>query len=1246
MTDPVTWGNEFVVNTTTANDQLNSSITALADGRFVMTWTDYSLTGGDLSGSAVRGQIFNADGSPAGGEFLVNTTTENFQFGPSVTALPDGRFVVAWTNETDSYYEGFDVMAQVFNSDGTKSGPEFLVNTDLLGDQRDPNVTSLADGRFVVTWTSNDPNAADPLAVKGQVFNADGTKSGMEFQVNTTTSGTQENAKVTGLADGRFVVTWQDYSVSGGDTSGHAVRGQVFNADGTASGGEFLVNTTTAGDQWYPSITVLSDGGFVVTWENDISFLQHDIRAQVYNADGTARGSELVVNTSSGGASPAVAALPDGQFVVAWSSAIPDGSGGASGSAIHAQVFNADGSKAGAEFLVNVPATGYDWTPAVSALNDGRFAVSWNYYNGSSYDVHAQIIDPRASAVTFNGTASGEQYAGTNFDDTLNGNGGDDVLFGGGGNDILNGGDGNDTLQGGAGADQLVGGAGIDTAAYTDSPSAITVSLATGTGLGGDAEGDTLTEIENLTGSRFDDSLTGDDGANVIAGNAGNDTLSGLGGDDVLIGGAGADHLDGGAGTDTASYASSRAAVLVNLATGTGSGGDAEGDTLVNIENVTGSAFADMLIGDNNANVLAGGDGDDLLIGGAGADQLIGGAGNDTASYATSGAAVTVNLATGTGSGGDAQGDTLSGIENLVGSAFGDTLTGDANDNVLTGGAGADGLDGGAGNDTASYSTSSAAVTVNLATGSGSGGDAQGDTLINIENLTGSAFNDSLTGDQNANVLIGGAGADVLNGGGGNDTASYIDSSAGVTVSLVSGTGSSGSAEGDVLIQIENLAGSTFDDTLTGGDSANILTGNGGNDVLNGGGGDDLLIGGPGNDILNGGDGIDTASYATATAGVTVNLAVTLPQNTIGAGTDTLSGIENFTGSAFDDTVYGTSDANILNGGAGNDSLWGYSGDDILIGGSGDDFLYGGPGTDDFVFGPGFGHDGISDFTPEAMLPPELHLPHDVMEFDPSVFANFAAVMAATTDDGMGNTRIQLDASDSIALIGVTKANLSPDDFLFAPPGTEGNDTLLSTSGNDILNGGFGTDTASYANATAGVTVSLATTGPQNTIGAGTDTLISIENLTGSAFADILTGNDGDNILSGGGGNDRLAGGLGHDTLTGGAGNDFFDFNSVDETPVGAGLRDIITDFQTGQDKIDLSGIDADTTRKNDQAFKFIGTQNFDGRAGELRYQTFDQPGTASDLTVVSGDINGDRVADFEIELTGIVKPTSGDFVL
>src|SRR5215468_3225408 len=660
MTEPVKWGPEFVVNATTANDQLDSSITVLADGRFVVIWTNEQPVPGDGSGSAVMAQIFDADGSPDGGQFLVNTTTDNFQMGASVAALANGGFVVSFINETDNYFGMFQVLAQVFNPDGTKSGPEFMVNTDVFGDGPNADVASLAGGGFVVTWTNVDPNAADPAVAMGQVYNADGTKSGNEFQINTTNSGSDGLPKVTGLADGRFAVTWlydpgppTDSNLYGvPDLNG--VRGQVFNADGTMSGSEFTITATTFGPG---VVTALADGGFVVSWENVVTSAQFDIRAQVYNADGTPRGAEQVVAElgATPGAvpagSPAVAALPDGQFVVVWS----DGG-------VKAQLFNADGSEAGSAFFVNTPAAGsLDGDPAVTALPDGRIAVSWDnaVINAESFDVHAQIIDLRPSAVTFNGTSAGEQYAGTNFDDTLNGNGGDDVLFGAGGNDTLNGGDGNDTLQGGAGADQLVGSAGIDTASYTDSRSAVTVSLATGTGSGGDAEGDTLAQIENLAGSVFDDSLTGDNGANVLTGNAGNDSLSGLGGDDILIGGAGADHLDGGAGTNTASYASSPGAVVVDLAAGTGSGGDAEGDTLVNIENITGSAFADRLTGDGNANTLNGGAGDDLLIGGAG---------SDTASYAASGAAVTVSLAARTGAGGDAQGDTLSGIENLVGS--------------------------------------------------------------------------------------------------------------------------------------------------------------------------------------------------------------------------------------------------------------------------------------------------------------------------------------------------------------------------------------------------------------------------------------------------------------------------------------------------------------------------------------------------------------------------------------------------
>ena len=354
-----------------------------------------------------------------------------------------------------------------------------------------------------------------------------------------------------------------------------------------------------------------------------------------------------------------------------------------------------------------------------------------------------------------------------------------------GGNDELRGEGGADVLVGGAGADLLHGGAGTDTVSYAGSAAAVMVDLLTGGASGGDADGDTISEVEHLEGSAHGDVLTGDGSANRLFGLGGADRLIGGSGNDVLEGGAGADVLDGGPGTDTVSYTGSEAAVTVDLATGTGLGGDAQGDTISEVEHVEGSAHGDVLTGDNRANRLFGAGGDDTLAGGAGADVLDGGADADTASYAGSAAAVMVNLLTDTVSGGDAQGDMLVEIENLEGSAHGDVLTGDNGVNrlsglggddelrgeggadVLEGGAGADVLDGGAGADTVSYAGSAAAVTVNLLTGTVSGGDAQGDTLSGFEHVEGSAHGDVLTGDNGANRLSGLGGDDELRGEGG-----------------------------------------------------------------------------------------------------------------------------------------------------------------------------------------------------------------------------------------------------------------------------------------------------------------------------------------------------------------------------------------------------------------------------------------------------------------------------------------------
>ncbi|MGO1080572.1 calcium-binding protein, partial [Inquilinus sp. CA228] len=238
-----------------------------------------------------------------------------------------------------------------------------------------------------------------------------------------------------------------------------------------------------------------------------------------------------------------------------------------------------------------------------------------------------------------NGTPDDDTVSGTANTDFINGLAGDDVLAGLGGRSLVG-----STIYG----DILDGGDGIDTATYALSPAAVTVNLSFA-GLaensGGDADYDTLIDIENLVGSDFGDTLVGEEGSNRIEGG---------GGDDSIAGAAGADTVIGGEGIDTAGYGGSAAAVTVDLGTGQGTGGDAQGDTLAGIENLTGSAFADHLYGAAGVNLLLGGAGDDTLRGGAGADALDGGAGSDFANYQGSGAAVTVDLLNHTATGGAA----------------------------------------------------------------------------------------------------------------------------------------------------------------------------------------------------------------------------------------------------------------------------------------------------------------------------------------------------------------------------------------------------------------------------------------------------------------------------------------------------------------------------------------------------------------------------------------------------------------
>jgi Ca2+-binding RTX toxin-like protein len=563
---------------------------------------------------------------------------------------------------------------------------------------------------------------------------------------------------------------------------------------------------------------------------------------------------------------------------------------------------------------------------------------------------------------------------------------------------------GNDTIEGGAGSDWIDYSNEAGTQGIIVNLSSTALVSGGVTVVGGSARDtygntDSLVGIENVVGTDRADRIRGSDVGGVFRGGGGADTIDGGLGDDTIAGGAGADSLVGGLGTDLADYSASGAAVMVNLATGRGTGGDAQGDTLSGFEQVDGSAFADTLVGDALANGLRGLDGADSLDGGAGNDTLDGGTGSDTilggqGSDLLRGGADADSLVGGAandlsgndtlyGDGGD---DTLvggagndllfggtendrldggAGRDSLYGGDGTDVLIGGADNDLLAGGAGADYLDGGAGtHDVADYSASAAGVSVDLADGTATGGDATGDTLVGIEDLTGSATGaDRLQGDAGANILsglggedtlIGGAGADTLDGGSGNDTADYSASLAPLKVDLTLGTASGGDATGDVLVSIENIVGTgSFGDTVVGDEAANHVWGLGGQDSILGGGGADTLEGGDGSDTLDGGTGADSLMGGDG-------------DDRLVGGPDSDTASDTLSGGSGDDTLIGGGGADSLSGGSGDDHLFGGAGDDRLDGGSGDDVLRGGAGADHLHGGSGadvFAYASLSEST-------------------------------------------------------------------------------------------------------------------------------------------------------------------------------------------------------------------------------------------------------------------------------------------
>ena len=724
---------------------------------------------------------------------------------------------------------------------------------------------------------------------------------------------------------------------------------------------------------------------------------------------------------------------------------------------------------------------------------------------------------------TFTGTVTGSAYGDTLIEAndtgaaTFNTGAGNDLVK------IVAGTNDTQTIDGGADNDTLV----IDASSITDGNAFHTL-----TGLSGDAtngysggyrtdyHGDVnFSNVENfdLYGGSGNDQIVTGDGNDIASGGAGDDTISTAGGTDTVSGGTGTNSLDGGLGTDTLSYADAASGVTVDLSNTAAQSTGVSTDTIVNFENLTGSAYDDTLTGDGRANVIVGGAGADTMAGGGGDDSYyVTGSGDKVIENANAGTdtvfaaidyTLTDNVENGTATG--------TGNINLTGNALANMLVGNSGDNVLNGGAGADTMRGGAGNDTYYVTSAGDVVIENAGEGTDTVRTSVDYTLAdNVENgiatgtgnvgITGNALANTLTGNGGDNVLNGGIGADTMIGLGGNDTY-YVTSSGDVVIEGANaGIDTIRTSVAYTLSDnVENgTATGTTNVNLTGNALANSLTGNSGNNILDGGAGADTMIGLGGNDtyyVDNVGDLVtEAADGGSDTVLASISYALTDNVEQLQLFGQNLTG----TGNVLDNSIFGDATyASTLNGGDGADTLTGGAGNDVLNGGAGADTMKG-AGGDDTYYVTSTGDkviEGVNGGTD-------------------TVRTTITYTLADNVENGVAT------GTANINLTGNALAN-----------------TLTGNSGNNVLNGGAGADTMAglggndtYYVTSSGDSVTEGLNAGSDTVHASVSYVLgdNLENLildgtsqlhgTGNALDNNITGNSANNVLAGGGGADTF----------------------------------------------------------------------------------------------------------------------------
>lgn len=382
-------GSEFRVNTYTTFNQTNPRVTALIDNEFMIAWSD---DGRDGSGYGVYAQRYAVNGVPRGGQFLVNSYTLNDQSNPSLAALTSGDFVVVWrSNQNSSDDEVYARICPLYD--------EFQVNTNTANSQESPRIAGLSNGDFVITWSSYGQDGSD-FGVYAQRYSASSVPIGSEFQVNTNTTSYQNEPCVAGLANGGFVIAW----TSGGqDADQGGVYAQRYTANGTTQDGEFQVNTYTLTNQAYANVAGLTNSDFVVTWESGSGEdgSGYGVYARRYATNGTALNLPFLVNTNNvfnDQRSPHVAGLANGGFVITWASFGQD----TSGWGIYANLYAANGTSL-KTFQANTYVLNDQMNPRVLALTTGDFIIAWQSYaqQGGSWQLYAQRYGLNGTAIGF-----------------------------------------------------------------------------------------------------------------------------------------------------------------------------------------------------------------------------------------------------------------------------------------------------------------------------------------------------------------------------------------------------------------------------------------------------------------------------------------------------------------------------------------------------------------------------------------------------------------------------------------------------------------------------------------------------------------------------------------------------------------------------------------------------------------------------------------------------------------------------